>query len=505
MCTGFRKPLSIVLALLVILIAGPTLRASTHHVAPSGSREGDGSVQRPIDLQSALRNAASTIKPGDTVLLHGGTYSGSFISTLRGTAEAPIVVRGAEGERVVIDCVPTKPDEQPLFTIQGEHTHFIGFEVTCSAPGRITQVKGSHPPDIRRGGINATGSHLKFINLIVHDTAQGFGHWSGGEGGEIYGCIIYNNGWLGPDRGHGHGIYAQNKAGTKRFVDNVIFNQFSYGIHLYGSDKASLEGFHVEGNAVFNNGSAAGPDRRSPAILIGGGSAAARVAVISNFTYGGPAQFGYASDVLNQDIVIKDNYFAGPVSFKDWQQVEFTGNTVVAPGPLVRWDVRHISIVRTARVQDNSYVRTDSDRRPFAVAVQRRSNTEMSFGQYQTVYNFDDNGRYAGGRPRGVKVFVRPNRHETGRAHVIVYNWDRLDEVEVDLSAAGLKAGQRFELRSVQDPFAPALLAAVYEGKPITVPMTRPVAAARPVGMPEHQPPVTEPEFGVYLLLPASR
>jgi hypothetical protein len=40
-----------------------------------------------------------------------------------------------------------------------------------------------------------------------------------------------------------------------------------------------------------------------------------------------------------------------------------------------------------------------------------------------------------------VKVFVRPNAYEPGRANIVVFNWDRPPTASVDVSAAKLKQG----------------------------------------------------------------
>ena len=54
--------------------------------------------------------------------------------------------------------------------------------------------------------------------------------------------------------------------------------------------------------------------------------------------------------------------------------------------------------------------------------------------------------------PATTKVFVRPNKYEPGRSHVVVYNWGRQSEVAVDLSGV-LRAGNRYEVRNVQALF----------------------------------------------------
>ena len=200
-------------------------------VSPQGAPGGDGSKARPWDLQTALHHPEA-VKPGDTIWLLGGVYRGAFKSRLKGTPDAPITVRLAPGERATIECRSDDPKQRADFVVEGSDARYWGFEVMGSNPDRWSDAKGSHPPEANRGGVTCHGSHNAFVNLVVHDGSCGFGWWSSAEGGEIYGCLIYNNGWDAPDRGHGHAIYAQNSRGTKRIADNILFNQFSYGVHV---------------------------------------------------------------------------------------------------------------------------------------------------------------------------------------------------------------------------------------------------------------------------------
>src|SRR5580704_17034433 len=47
--------------------------AAVHYVAPGGTSQGTGSLDRPWDLQTALSQPAS-VQPGDTIWVRGGTY-----------------------------------------------------------------------------------------------------------------------------------------------------------------------------------------------------------------------------------------------------------------------------------------------------------------------------------------------------------------------------------------------------------------------------------------------
>src|SRR5262249_45380582 len=63
------------------------------------------------------------------------------------------------------------------------------------------------------------------------------------------------------------------------------------------------------------------------------------------------------------------------------------------------------------------------------------------------------NNNYINSRPTGTIVVVRPNRYESGRANIAVYNWDSKSTVDADISAAGLASGDQFEVRDSQNFF----------------------------------------------------
>src|SRR5206468_7060903 len=99
----------------------------------------------------------------------------------------------------------------------------------------------------------------------------------------------------------------------------------------------------------------------------------------------------------------------------------------------------------------------------------------------------------------GTRVFVRPNRYEAGRAHIIVYNWDNLSHVTVDVSSV-LSPRTPYEVRNAQDFFAPPVLSGVFDGELLELPMSG-LTVAAPTG-PLLTPPPTGPTFNVFILLP---
>jgi len=458
-----RKIISL-LALSLLLLASPAPRpsqaahpsraAADYYAAPYGMPGGDGSFANPWDLATALAHPP-VLQPGDTVWLLAGNYAGPFTSDLVGGAAAPIVVRAMPGARAVLDGGTAY---ESTLQVNGAFAWYWGFEVTRSDPDRQTDVSGSGPPDLSRGhsnGVNVFGHHIHLINLIVHDDGQGFGFWTPAEDSEIYGSLVYNNGWLGPDRGHGHAIYTQNLNGAKRIYDNILFNQFSFGIHAY-TEGGSIQGFDLAGNLWFNNGIVAGgEDTLKDNCLVGGLQPAARLTLRENAGWAHSdtersVRLGYSAE-NNQDVTLLDNYFVGSTVFaQPWQSITMTGNTFYSE---VSGDIN------PAGYPDNTYLTA---------------------------------------RPSGAKVILRPNLYELGRAHIAIYNWDLASSVAVDVSAL-LSPGTPFELRNAQDFYADPVLAGIYTGGPLLVPMQAWPAAA-PLGFPVYATP-TGPEFNAFVLL----
>jgi hypothetical protein len=420
-------------------------------VSVSGTAKNDGTREHPLDLATAL-SGEGPVRAGDTVWLRGGTYRGVFSSTVTGTASAPIIVRQAPGERATIDSAESGRD---ALAAGGEYTWFWGFEITSSHPKRRTDKPGPWPDDLRRGYGSVTRARgIRYINLVVHDNANGLGLWSEAEGADAHGNLIYNNGWQGPDRAHGHGIYTQNRTGERHLTDNIIFNQFSHGIHAYGSPKANLNNIVVEGNIVFNNGAlGAGPEYERN-ILIGGDLVAQSPRLIDNVTYFGPGKIngennvGYNGGCLN--LVARGNYLVGgtPLNAGRCTWGSFERNTLHGDTP-------------------------------------------------QTAADKGQDAEQGEAVPSGTHVFVRPNRCEPGRAHVAVFNYDRRRSVLLDLSRAALRQGQRFVIVDAQDYFGKPVAQGMFDGRPVEIVMSG-LRAAKPVGAARLRH--TAPVFGAFVI-----
>ena len=498
--TPFRSPPLLSRNFLVsicLFLFSSLIGAANHHVSPDGTPESDGSEANPWDLGTALA-ATDRVNPGDTIWLHAGTYRGGYESTLCGEPGKPVVVRSVRGDRVTLDLNPRDEKDPGTLTLRGADVVYRDFEVTCTHPNRETTIAGSWPDDIRRGSVDIRGDRISAVNLVVHDLGTGFGFWAEGEGGEISGCLIYYNGWRGPDRGHGHGIYTQNARGTKRIRDNVIFHQFGHGIQAYGSEKASLKGFEIEGNVIFDNGVLTKPGDRSTGLLVGGATPAERIVVRENVVVGSGIRLGYTWGTVSEDLVCEKNYSEGLI-VRDFRRGSVSQNTVVAHSQAAQWEAAD-TLLRGGLAWDrNTYHITDG--RWGECSVQEKGKTRsLTFAQWQETTGHDAGSTFQKGAPIDLRVIVRPNTHEPGRALIAVINPGERPEVEVDLSDV-LNEGQAFRIVSVRDVFGPALLTGVFKEKAVNIPLNA-VKGPLPVGLTEVKLPVTEPGFSTFLVLP---
>jgi hypothetical protein len=499
-----RFTLSAAVAILLAAIPLSAQPAPTDsYVAPDGRGGADGSVNDPWDLATAL--AKGKVPAGRTIWMRGGVYFGPFDSALAGRRDAPVTLRSYPGERAVIADARAVGSGGTL-NVRGEWAIYRDFNVTnTSADRRYSEER-------RPMAIEVQAPNTKFINLVIHDTGH-IGFWKEAVDSEIYGSIIFNAGQFDPEAGGGraakiHGIYTQNNEGTKLVADNVIFNQFGWGIHAY-PNPGDLDGFRIEGNVVFNNGRWAGDHLRYNNLLVNGYSpyAAERISITNNYFYHSESQrpigkfsdanvcLGGADPVTNDDVAFRNNYIVNGlpgILMGSWKNVAVTGNTIVAPQRAVQFVPGAESKISSGEWNDNRYFVDGPGASAFTVDGQ-----SMGFDDWRRKTGYDSGSQITLGRPSGMEVFVRPNRYEPGRAHVIVFNWDRQDAVEVDVSGV-LAAGDRYELRNVEDYSGDPIASGIYSGGRLRVPIGG-STVSEPLGY-RASDTSSDPQFRVFVL-----
>jgi hypothetical protein len=453
--------------------------------------------------------------------------------TISGTSSAPITFMSYPGEWAKIDGSAFTADH--VLLISGGYLTFRDLEVMNSGykPGpypsacnpsdpynpthigpRTNCETGSLNNYYGRGtGFNVAGPGIKIINNIIHDTGQGVYAGIAAPDLEVTGNVIYFNGWNGPDRGHGHGIYLQNQTGQKLIRYNIIFGNYGYGIQAYGTSNTYLKNIVIDGNVMFGNGAPA-TNGLQPGLLLGGGAPVVNSRVTNNHVYrdlsnpsGHNVEIGYPilQSVLNSDVVVTGNQFisGGPtLDITSFQKLTFTNNRVIGNKELFWWNTSNQATAyrSNATVNNNAYVfvRGANSAQPFRILV---DNTTTFFGNlsgWQSALGYDMASTYTEALPSKTDVFVRPNPSAVGRANIIVYNWTSAGAASADVSSV-LKAGDSYEIRNATNYLAGPIATGTYSGGAIQIPLSA-RSVAIPVGL-STAPQVAGSGLGVYVLI----
>ena len=479
--------------------------ASAFYASPSGSASGTGSISNPWDIQTAF-NQPLNLLPGDTLYLRGGIYSGNFTSNLNGVAGNYIVVKQFPGERATIADNRQYASGATL-QVNGAWTSFEDFEVTNFTTNRSSTSSSSFRPM----GIQAQGAHTRFIHLVIHDTGHGIGFWKEATDSEIYGCIIYNCGTqnsIGNYITHGHGIYTQNDSGIKTIRDNVIFNQFGFGIHCY-PNPGHVQGFVIEGNTVFHNGILTDTAFRLNNFLIQTYPPynADNIQIRKNHTYDEMTSYAhtalYDSDLLAGDvsgtygkIIIDSNYFAGNgragIILLNWDSAVVVSNTSFYREGSAAVIIPSSSSVSAYQWNSNTYYGTISGSQ-FVF----QTNMPAPFSSWVSQSGFDSGSSYTNTAPSGTQIFQQPDQYSSGQSFITIYNWDMLPAVP--FYPSGLADGDAFEIIDVQDYYGTPVYSGIYNSLSpvINLPLVNTTVSA-PAGWPT--PAHTSELFNCYLL-----
>jgi hypothetical protein len=497
-------------------------------VSPKGRRSATGTREDPMSLDRAL-TATKTVQPGDTVWLMTGTYIGPthehppppplappdknadlvglklpsldgddlelgelgdidtapleapkpmpepkkstltryyFTSLLEGTEAEPIIVRALPGHGVnLVGGLKAK----------SAHTWFWGFSI--GEPPERANSRG------KSSTVEMSGPGCRLINLHIYghrlgpsmaDTSQ--------NDREIYGCIMHDLGyWPDIPRGEsfrpGIGLGMIPVGGLTRLTDNIIFHGYGPNI-LAPSWDQPLYNLHLEGNTLFSAG-AKGEQWSDKTFVMNWHDPTWQVSVIDNLFYQPEGasrnveSIGYTPlmGVHSGGLEMRGNHFEGGklvLELGTWNSLIFADNVVRGPTTLMKYHatVEHADGIRHT---DNTYVSPRSANDTNAPALFDVWGTRQNFGYWSS--RKDRSASFvsdADHESAGPHVRVRPNRYESGRAHVSVTAWGERESVAVDLSEV-LKAGSAYEVLHVSD-LEQSVVEGIYEGQAVSFP-----------------------------------
>ena len=192
-------------------------------VSPTGSAAAPGTLSSPTSFDTAL----ASLRPGDRLLLRGGTYvfPTSKIFDHAATAAQPIFVgRAVAGEVPIVRT--TSPD--PTFLVSGAYITFQGLVFDGN--------------DVAMEGLlcTSTGTDVSHdITILECDITK---HWGSGlrmsptRRTSVRRCHIYQNGQTRLD----HGIYAG--AGDDITIEDCsIWGNRGWGVHAYNDAISEID------------------------------------------------------------------------------------------------------------------------------------------------------------------------------------------------------------------------------------------------------------------------
>lgn len=160
------------------LAAGTDYELELHAVDPDGTdeirmlsartrpvpmREAASARRVPVTDAASLRAALAAAAPGDVIELANGTYAGSFSIGASGTAERPIVIRGATRDGVILDGQGC--DGCNVLEVYGSYVHVE--RLTIRAAVRALRFQGE----------GATGNVARWLR--IEDVVHGIGSRAG--------------------------------------------------------------------------------------------------------------------------------------------------------------------------------------------------------------------------------------------------------------------------------------------------------------------------------------
>jgi hypothetical protein len=331
----------IVAVVLAATLGGRTCLAAVRELHPAVAGQ-----------QEEFEDVANSLKPGDELVLHGGTYSqaGRRAVTARGTPDQPIIIRAAPGESPLLTHPAGEADEQNniefvdcsyltvrglIFKggnsgvrfIRGRHVRLEDCEICETGNNALTMNSGDCDAFIIRR------NHIHHTGLSDAGPTEGEGMYIGCHDGScvttnsvIEGNYIHH--LRGTSDGGNDGIEIKFRSGGNIVRDNVIHDtiigRHYPGIFVYGGGK---QGNIVERNVVWNAGE--GIQVVSDAIV--------RNNIIFECLSSGITATPHAAVPQMQNVTIVNNTIVGHptgvrIRWSGARDMVFSNNAVYCPG-----------------------------------------------------------------------------------------------------------------------------------------------------------------------------
>ena len=439
------------------------------HKKTPGKPTGNGSLQNPWDLQTALNQNSKVVNGGDTIWLHHGTYNGRFVSNLKSDIKDKYTtVSSFPGEWAILNG-NMNSKRTAVLTVTGSNIIYKDFEITWL--GDFPR-KQTDPNFQKSDGISHnSGINCKFINLIIHNNpGSGFGTWRKTGNSEINGCLIFNNGYYSAKRGSGVGIYAQNSSEQNKLIkNNIIFNNYYKGIEVWSDNRNANEQYVkniiLENNVIFNSALVTGTPKDNLIIATNdnnGINIAKNIAVENNIFYHNTAlsktiennnapslTLGFNKKAPIESIKVLDNVIIGrkdAIRILDVKSLQFKSNVVYSGYVRFREStVKHINQQNWQFSNNRYYTRKNT---PIRIEGVRDYNIE----EWNKTYGLDTHTAYKNFKEFNLNsvLDISPNEYDNNKFRIVLFDKNEND-VTVDFSEYGIAKGTSYIIKDVEN------------------------------------------------------
>ncbi|MBU2939652.1 right-handed parallel beta-helix repeat-containing protein [Lacinutrix sp. C3R15] len=461
-----------------------------NHKNTPGTASGNGSLQTPWNLQTALKQSSKVVSGGDTIWLHEGVYNGRYNSSLNCTTPNKyITVSAYLNDRVILNG-NVDSQEQHTLGIRGGQVIYKNFEITWlgdfNRDFRVNKFKGI-------AGINhLDGRNCKFINLkIYNNPGLGFGSWKSAGGSLITECFVFNNGVINEKgRGAGEGFYVQNKSEEERVIkNNIIFNNYYKGIEVWSAGRDAnfeyVKNITLDNNVIFNSGLPANNYTVDNIIVASDDRNAINIAknikVTNNILYhntnylknevNGDAPsltIGFYHKAPVENVLVDNNIILGrnnALRILYAKTITFKNNTVYTGYMNFTNSVLDLAKNKNWKFSNNTYYSKNT-------AGFRIHKTNYPFKEWKLKFNIDIDSQ-----KKHISAFnldnvldITKSEYKTNSYRVVLFNKEAQDVI-VDFSKYHIEKGSTYTITDVENLSTVLKSGSLAEDAKITVPM----------------------------------
>lgn len=449
--------------LIFLAVLALPLAAAYYYAHPDGSGTAC-TFAAPCTLATGI-GASSPVGAGDTLWVMGQTcHAGLHTNALEGTSEAPVTVKAYPGHRACVDLSGVNGYAFRIHT--GTYTRWIGLEFLDSNPPRRDDV--THASGVEIQAPNAVLALSK-----IHDvTGTALAFWQSATDSSLVGNLLWGNGgWsVAQTRWYGHNIYTQHEdLASSKYIHSQMWNwSMNTSWRLGGTNaRPRYVNFDVRDGVYLSR-----DDQFDPGSTFTGWTFDGNHFIRPDFTASslalqlsetGPNAAGEGT------LVFDNNYMIGFYPhLRFFANLTARGNTHYSPTRSAAgtasgawYPAGGTAEAFTALVrEDNRYVK-DCDS---GAGCYKYSITENSTLSYVTAADATDPLAVTRASLTTPEIIydTRPGTWETGRCHVVIYNWGGASSVNIDLGECGFAVNDYYEIHDLQDLNAGAVQSGRY-------------------------------------------